>query len=253
MFREEYFTMPNFLLIVSHPDVKSQSTSHQLADTAKAVLIAAGNEVRVVDLILAGFNVGASPADFVAVPPDQRLLYQKLQTPANLSPRIKEQQANLEWASHVIVFGPIYFYRYPASLYAYAERVLTVGWGYNFTIPREKLILYNKAILFVITTGEASEFYSHGGPLTSLDGLLYSTTYAFNACGFRVYRSQGIWQAGRTPEPFEEIAAKFSKAVLNLEKRPFLPFRDPGKKAGVDELQVFAELPNITLAEAAAF
>jgi putative NADPH-quinone reductase len=246
--------MSKFLFIISHPDAKGQSTSHQLANAAKDALITAGNEVRVVDLILAGFNEGASAKDFINVPADQRLLYGQLQAPDNLSPAIKEQQANLEWATHIIVYGPIYFYHYPASLYAYVERVLTAGWAYNFTIPREQLVLYDKKIIFVITTGAGSGFYTHGGALTSLDGLLYSTTFGFNGCGLKVYRSQGIWESANLPkEQFEAVIANFVKAVLNLNKRPFLPFRDPAKKEGFDELQVFAELPNISLEEAIAY
>jgi putative NADPH-quinone reductase len=246
--------MPNYLFVISHPDLKGQSTSHQLANAAKAALTSAGHQVRVVDLIRAGFNVGASPSDFVNVPGDKRLSYAELQTPDNISASIKEQQANVDWASHVIVFGPIWFYRYPASFSAYTERVFTPGWAYDMELPREKLGLYGKKILFVMTTGGPSEFYAHAGPLTSLEGLLYTTTFAYYGMGFQVYRSQGVWQSAVIPkEAFAEVVRKFTRALLNLEKRPLLPFADPAKKAGVDELQVFAELANIELDEAIAF
>jgi NAD(P)H dehydrogenase (quinone) len=113
----------------------------------------------------------ASPADFLIVP-EGRFSYGRLQTLDNLIPAIREQQANLLWATHVIVLGPIWFYRFPANLYAYEDRVFTAGWAYNFGVPYEGLALYGRKVLFVITTGAPADFYSHGGPLMSIDGLL---------------------------------------------------------------------------------
>jgi NAD(P)H dehydrogenase (quinone) len=154
----------------------------------------------------------------------------------------------------VIVVGPIWFYRFPANLYAFQDRVFTAGWAYNFEIPYEQLPLYGKRLLFVITTGAPSGFYSHGGGLTSIDGLLYPTTYSFNGSGFGVYRTQGIWEAARgSAAEQEQTKQKFVAALLNIEKRPLLPFGVKDKPAGTDDVQVFAELPNISLDEAVSF
>ena len=40
--------------------------------------------------------------------------------------------------------------------------------------------------------------------------------------------------------------------MLNIEKRPELPFNDPQRPKDVDELEVFAKLPNLSLDDAIA-
>jgi putative NADPH-quinone reductase len=245
--------MSKFLFIITHADTKGTSTAYVLAKAAESALVASGNEVRVVDLVQTSFNTCASPADFLSVP-EGRFSYAALQGQDNLIPAIREQQANLEWATHVIVIGPIWFYRFPANLYAYQDRVFTAGWAYNFGIPYDKQVLYGKKAFFVITTGAPAAFYSHGGPLTSIDGLLYPTTFSFNGSGFAVYRTQGIWEAAKgSAEEQEKIKQKFVAALLNLEKRPLLPFGNQDKPAGTDDVQIFAALPNISLDEAVSF
>jgi hypothetical protein len=73
-------------------------------------------------------------------------------------------------------------------------------------------------------------------------------------CGFAVYRTQGVWEAAKvSAEEQEQTKQKFVAAILNLEKRPLLPFRAKDKPAGTDEIQIFAALPNISLDEAASF
>jgi putative NADPH-quinone reductase len=149
------------------------------------------------------------------------------------------------------VIGPIWFYRFPANLYAFQDRVVTAGWAYNFAIPYETLPLYGRKVLFVITTGGPSAFYSHGGALTSIDGLLFPTTYSFQNCGFAVFRTQGIWEATKGSAAEQEATQqKFVAALLNIDKRPLLPFGAKDKPAGTDDVQLFAALPNIELDEA---
>jgi putative NADPH-quinone reductase len=245
--------MPNFLLIVTHADTKGTGTAHTLAQAAQPALLAAGHDVRVVDLVNTAFNTCASPADFLSVP-EGRFSYGALQQLDNLVPAIREQQANLEWATHVIVIGPIWFYRFPANFYAFQDRVLTTGWACSRAIKYEDLALYGKKVLFVITTGGSAELYSHGGPVTSIEAVLYPNSYTFQRCGFTVCRTQGIWEAGRgSPDEQKAVTEKFISALLNIDKRPTLKFADPAKPEGTDELQVFAELPNISLEEAAGF
>jgi putative NADPH-quinone reductase len=244
--------MGRFLLLIVHPDTAAQSTSHRIAKASSDALIAAGNEVRTVDLIKAPFNAGASPADFLSLAPG-RFVYQPNQKLDNLIPAIRAQQALLEWSTHLVVMGPIWFYRYPAALYAWFERVWTIGWAYDFGKKREQLTLFGRKALFVITTGAPGDFYSHGGPLTSIDGLLYATTYPVFEFGFTVARTQGVWLAGRLDEAGSAAQVeKTVKAILNIDKRPVLPYRDPAKPQGVDDVEVFAKLPNISLDEAAA-
>jgi NAD(P)H dehydrogenase (quinone) len=242
--------MGKFLLLVVHPDTSGASTSHRIAKAANDALVAAGNEARTVDLIKTPFNTGASAADFLAVQPG-RLNYQANQKLDNLIPAIREQQRLLEWSTHVVVIGPIWFYRYPAAYYAWFERVITMGWGYDLSKKPQEQTLFGRTILFVITTGGPGEFYSHGSPLTSIEALLYATTLPLAQFGLKVVRTQGVWLAGKLDDAGNAAQIeKTAKAIVNIDKRPQLPFMDQAKPAGVDDIEVFAKLPNISLDEA---
>jgi putative NADPH-quinone reductase len=242
--------MGKFALIVAHPDATGVSTSHRIAKGANDALLAAGNEVRVVDLIHTPFNTGASAADFLAVPPG-KFKYEANQAPDNLIPAIREQQAILEWATHVVVIGPMWYFHYPACLYSWFERVFTISWACSedYSKKREDYVLYGKKVLFVITIGAPIGYYSHGGSITSLEAVLYSTTYSFSYCGFTIVRSQAV------PPPTEEVPDQVPnavRAIVNIDKRPVLPFKDPAKPDGLDEIEVFVQLPNLTLEQAAS-
>ena len=241
-----------FLFIIAHGDTTESSHAHVLAKSAQETLTAAGHEVRVVDLVKTTFKQCASPADFLKVPEGEKFSYGALQSRDNLSPEIREQQENLLWCTHLIVIGPMWFYKYPACFYAWTERVWTGGWAWDFSKKREELALFGRKALLVMTTGGPSEYYSHGG-MSSLDGLMYTTTFGMNGCGMTVLRSQGIWAASHlSAEQFQVEVEKFGKALLNIEKRPALPFNDPQRPKDVDELEVFVKLPNLSLDDAIA-
>ena len=254
--RSDYFRLEvelhymKFLFVIVHPDLTGVSHAHKLAKTAEEGLKAAGHEVRVVELSQAGFAVCAGPNDFRHIPKDKPFNYGNLQKDReNLSKEIRDQQELLLWCTHLVIFGPMWFYKFPACLYAWIERVFTGNWGWDSSKGREELALYGRKALVVITTGSSSEYYSHGGA-ASLESLIYTTTCSFWACGMDVYRSQGIWDPWANPDKFVADTQKLVKALLNIEKRPLLPFNDPNKPKDLDEIEVLARLPNISLDEA---
>ena len=240
-----------YLFVIAHADTTGTSTSHSLAKSAETFLKSNGHEVRVVDLVKAGFKECGSPDDFVDPKKSgERFSYSGLQhNRDNLSPLIREQQENLLWCDYFVVFGPMWFYRLPACFSSYIERVFTGGWAYNFDVTRDKLPLHGTKALIVITTGGSKDYYEHLKGITSLDALLYFTTYGLNGCGMDVLRSQGIFSAPLDQEKLKLQGELLNKALLKLDKRPILPF---GTKAeGNDELATFMELPNISLEDAA--
>jgi putative NADPH-quinone reductase len=239
-----------FLIIISHPDANGESTSHRLAKAAEDSLRGAGHEVKIVDLIKTAYNEGGSVKDFIKLN-EGRFDYSANAIDGNLIPATIEQQELLIWCTHVIFIGPIWYYRFPASLYAWIERVFTIGFGCDFKKKLEDMPLYGRKALFVATTGAPEEFYVHGGPRSSLDGILYSTTIELIYTGMKVFRSQGIFGMGVfPPETIASVIEQFGKAILKIDKRPVLPFMDPNKPEGVDDIEVFARFPNISLEEA---
>jgi hypothetical protein len=103
----------------------------------------------------------------------------------------------------VIVIGPIRFYRL-------------------FAVPHKKWPL------FMITTGG---FYSHGGPLISVNWLFDPPLSRSPSTGHK--------QSGRRQRECQ-TKQQFVAAILNLEKRP-LP-KDKPERMG--DIQIFAGLPN---------
>jgi len=236
-----------FLFVIAHADKTGRSSSHRLAAAARDGVTAAGHEVRVVDLVHTDFLRCASPDDFADVTGTDEFSYADLQARGKPSAAIKEQQEHLTWCTHLIVFGPLWFYKFPAIFYAWTGRVWTMGWAYDCSKPREELALFGRKALLVVTTGAPSEYYSHGG-LTSLDGLFYTTTFSMHLCGLSVYRSQGIWNPkAAPPSEFAETEAKIVGVLLGIDSRAVLPFSDPSRAKGVDEIEVFTQLPNVEL------
>jgi putative NADPH-quinone reductase len=111
------------LLLIAHGDYDGKSNSHLLAHSADEALKAAGNETRLVDLVKSGFNVASSKSDFLVEVASER--FSSLLAGASrdsLKPEIREQQDNINWATHVIVFGPVWYHGLPSCFYAYYPR-----------------------------------------------------------------------------------------------------------------------------------
>ena len=232
-----------YLILIAHADPKSDSSAHKLAAEAKKTLLEQNHEVRVVDLVKEGFKENASADDFVDIGTG-RFSYGGLQKRENLCKTIRDQQANLEWCECLLVFAPIWFYTLPACFLSFMQRVLTNGWGYDFSIPREKLALYGRKAMLVITAGAGPECYSHLGEYQSLEGMLYQTTYCLHGCGFDVKRTFPVYYASELkPEDFAERAKKAAKAVAEISSRPSLPFEE--KHEGKDQVELFLHLNDI--------
>ena len=236
-----------FLFIIAHSDDTGASHAHTLVKTGHDAVTKAGHEARVVDLVKTTYKQCGSRDDFIDVPTDKKFNYGALQVRDNLCPAIREQQEHLVWCTHLIVVGPMWWCRYPSCFYSWMERTWTGGWAVDFSKTREQLPLYGKKVLLVMTTGAPCEFYSRAN-VASLDALLYPVTFGMSGCGMTVCRSLGIWDTYHmTQEQFEEINQKFGEALLNIEKRPVLQFKDPQKPKETDDLSEFTKLENLGL------
>ncbi|KAH0795626.1 Flavodoxin-like fold family protein [Histomonas meleagridis] len=239
--------MPKYLLIIANACPGNTSHSHRLAEASKEVLTAAGNEVKIVDLIKVGFGVTASQDDFLDKGGDP-FDYAAAQTPSNLCEAIIEQQKLIEWCTHIIVFAPVWYYRIPSCFQAWQERVWTKGWAYSK--PVETLGTYGKKAMFVLTAGAGESYYTHGNSLTSIDGLMYFYTFSMARCGMTVYETQLLGNVSyKNEETFAHQLELWKKAVLKMEKRKILPHDKVVE--GKDNVQIFAEFPVFPLEQAA--
>jgi putative NADPH-quinone reductase len=103
------------LIVLAHPQAKSYcgALAQAYADGART----AGAEVRQVNLAEITFNpVGSGSLD----------------KPLELEPALKQAQADIQWAEHLVFTYPILWGTIPALLKGFIERVFAPGFAVNF-------------------------------------------------------------------------------------------------------------------------
>ena len=212
------------LIVIAHSDPTKKATSYKLATAAKEALEAAHNEVKVTDLIEEGFDKTATASDFKEMKEDPRFRYLMNQSEDNLIETIKKQQELITWCDHFLVIGAMYFFRFPACLYAWIERCFSFGFAFSPKHNLDNGLLKGKKVSLVITTGGVAPHFVARG-YSPLEALLYSTTYAFRYCGVVATRSMGYFgiNSPDVQAHQEEWIANFKKAVVKLDEWPLLP------------------------------
>ena len=247
------------LIVIAHANDNGLSSSHRLASAAESALVEDGHEVRVVDLIKCGFDRCATKSDFTRFPlKDFDYEGSHVKTNDNLIKDISDQQQNVLWCTHMIVVGPMWFYRYPSCFYSYTERVFCDSFGYTPTEFGDNGPLKGRKVMCVITLGGFESSYVPGGPLTTIENILYHVTRGhFSYCGMTCLRTQVFYECTQFKSLFDnpEIMDKWKKAVKNLDKRPIIPFGDGVTNVGEgnkNEGHILSSLKDLTLDEAIA-
>lgn len=195
------------LILIAHADDSHQATAFRLAKAAKEALLEEHHEVRDVILHEAGFSQVLTEKDF-KVKKTENFNYMENSKDHNLVDLIYEQAENVKWATHILVFGPMWYFRFPACFQAWIERVL-------ISAPGE-----GKKVSFIISNEADEKYYSKRGA-GSIEQLLHSEYVAFRYNKFQVTRPLGYYNAGmgKIPDPEKEKAwvAKFKKAVVQLD------------------------------------
>ena len=243
------------LILISHADTEGNSHAHKFAFAARDSLIESGHEVKVVELTAAGFDKCATKGDFLTIQHPENFHYANEQNEENLIPLIREHQKLVEWCTHLLIFGPMWYFMFPATFQAYYERVFTNGFGYTDTKFVETGPMKGKFAMCIYTCGNRSAFIDPKVGLGGLEGMTYHTTSGhLRYCGFSVLRSQAFCgvDIGGFEEKLPELLAKWKLAVKNLEHRPLIPFFPAGTslKDGLNELQYLAGLPEYSLDDA---
>lgn len=233
------------LIVIAHSDPNKEATAYRIAKAAEEALTAAGNEVKTTDLLSEGFDKVATIDDFKVVKDGgKHFAYLANQQESNLKEPVLRQHELVKWCTHILIVGPMYYFRYPACFYAWVERTFTS----EFSFPDDgSHPVGNKKVSCIITTGAGpTDFTVNGdGPV---DIFLYGTTFAFKYLGMQVTRTIGYW-AANAPETIAkegEWMAKFKKAIVKLDSFPLLPV---GAADGKTECQRFAETEPLTLDE----
>ncbi|MDA5192851.1 NAD(P)H-dependent oxidoreductase [Govanella unica] len=126
-------------IIQGHPDAEGGHLCHTLADSYADAAVAAGHEVRRIDVALIEFPILRSQAD-----------YQSQHAPPNLG----EAQEDILWADHLVLVFPLWLGSLPALFKAFLEQVLRPGFAFAYdrnNIP--KRLLHGRSARVVVTMG----------------------------------------------------------------------------------------------------
>ena len=239
------------LIVIAHVDPKKEATSYRLAKAAEEALVAAGNEVKTTDLIHEGFDKNASPSDFKKVADGPFGYLNNQTTEDNYIPEIQKQHELLKWCTHLIVIGPMWFYRLPACFYSWIERVFTLNFAYDYEHALEEGLLAGRKASIIITCGGGKPHFDANG-YAPLEACLYSSTYALKYAGFKVTKTFAYFSANDQDvvEKEPEFIQKFKKAIVNLDSWPLLPrlatHPKPGEK---NEAEIFSRIEPVTIDE----
>lgn len=179
------------LIVHAHPEPKSMNGS--LKDFAVEVLAAQGHEVIVSDLHAMAFNPAAGPDDFAALGnpdffqlgPEQRYAWEN----TCYAPDIKAEQDKLIWCDLMLWQFPMYWFSLPAMLKGWVDRVLSVGFAYNYQLDQtfEDAPLQGTKAMISLTTGAPQSNYAPDGVYGHMEHLLWAIQNGIlRLCGFDV-------------------------------------------------------------------
>ena len=203
------------LILLAHADADKRATAFKIAEIAEQQLIAAGKQVKKIDLTTEGFSQTLQDAEL-----KQR----------EIPESTRKAQELVTWCDHILIIGPMWFFKFPACVYAFIERVFSYGFGHTATEFHENGPLRGRKVSCVITSGEPAEYYSRKGA-GPIDLIIYPTTFAFWYCGIAATHTLNFGRAGRCPEnEEEEWLEKFGNAVAHIEKWKLFDFRADPKR-----------------------
>lgn len=134
------------LIIDGHPDADRLRYIHALADRYAKGARTAGHEVRVIDLSALQVASLQSNQEFLSGTP---------------SPAIRQCQADLEWAQHVVLVFPLWLGDMPGLLKMLLEQVLRPGFAFAAArgtgLPKK--LLKGRSARIIVTMGMPSLFY----------------------------------------------------------------------------------------------
>lgn len=194
--------MAKFTIIEGHPDPSASRLNRALADRYAEAAVAAGHEVRRIDVARMEIPLLRSADEFVREP---------------ASNEIRAAQADIAWADRLAVFFPLWIGDMPALLKAFVEQTFRPGFALGYGNGRSpRGLLTGKSARIVVTMGMPS--------------LIYRTLYGEHAikslilnlgmCGVAPARATLIGNAG---EVCESRARRLFARMERLAKRDARP------------------------------
>jgi putative NADPH-quinone reductase len=133
-------------IIQGHPDADTARYGHALASAYERGAEEAGHEVKVVHVAALDFPLLRSAHDWQeGAAPDA----------------IRQAQAQIAWAEHLVILFPLWLGDMPALLKGFLEQVLRPGFAFTKALPGRpwKKLLKGKSARLVVTMGMPAFFY----------------------------------------------------------------------------------------------
>lgn len=160
-------------LIVGHPDAQGKHFARALADAYADGARAAGHEVKSIDVARLDFPLLRSASDFEKGQPPEA---------------IRQAQATLGWANHLVVFFPLWLGTMPALLKGFLEQTFRPGFAFraSATTGMPQRLLRGKSARIVVTMGMPGFVYRW---YFGAHGLKNLKRNILEFCGVRPVRS----------------------------------------------------------------
>lgn len=133
------------LIIYTHPS--PASFCHALTEVFAKGLKKSKHEFEVLDLYKAGFNPVLSETEVRAHSGDE------------VSAEIKSYQDKIRWAETLVFIFPTYWFRGPAMLEGFIDRVFTAGFAFKYVKSMPKGLLPDKKAVVIQTYGGPGFYY----------------------------------------------------------------------------------------------
>jgi NAD(P)H dehydrogenase (quinone) len=169
---------PHSLVVMAHPAASSLTRSVTAAVAQE--LQAVGHTTQIVDLAGEGFDPVFGPADHAAY------------TAGGPTPDdVLGEQRRIDWADHLILVYPVYWWSMPALLKGWIDRVFVSGWAFDEDAEHGIVKKLGRLQVHLIALGGAdSATYARRGYRQAMQTQIEHGVFDF--CGAPVVTSQLI-------------------------------------------------------------
>ena len=196
--------MAKFTVIEGHPDPSEGRLNQALADRYAEAAVAAGHEVRRIDVARMEFPLLRSADEF---------------TSGAASSEIRAAQADIAWADRLAVFFPLWIGDMPALLKAFVEQTFRPGFALGYGDGRSpRGLLTGKSARIVVTMGMPSLIYRTVFGEHAIKSLILN----LRMCGVAPAQATLIGNAG---EVCESRARRLFARMARLAERDARPQR----------------------------
>jgi putative NADPH-quinone reductase len=188
------------LIIDGHPDARPERFMRTLAAAYRTGAVAAGHEIRTIEVGALDFPLLRTSEDFQKGTPPEAL---------------RTAQESISWAEHLVILFPLWLGAMPAALKAFFEQTLRPGFAFGEarkgSLPRK--LLAGKTARIIVTMGMPGFFYTWYYRAHSLKSL-EKNILAF--CGIR---STGSIVIGMIEGMSEKRRTAWLERVAELGRR----------------------------------